>query len=110
MAYNNQVSLGQSFSALGVAYLTGPANSVLAFDAPNGSLTNLLVSVSGTTPSVWSAKIDRAYNRVGFALMAADRSSSIFTYSSAAATQSVSANGFNTVTQEIRRLCTLGYL
>jgi hypothetical protein len=110
MAYNNQVSLGTSASALGVAYLTGPTNSVLAFSDTSKALTNQLVSVSGNTPSAWTAQIDRAYNTVNFAVINQDRSSSIFTAVTASTTQTVTDNGYNTVTGEIRRLSHLGYL
>lgn len=110
MAYDNQVSLGQSFSALGVAYLTGPTNSVLAFSNAPVALTTTLVNLTGSTPSSWTAKVDQAYNGVLFAIVNKDRSSSIFTSNTALATQTVTDNGYNTVTGEIRRLSHLGYL
>jgi hypothetical protein len=106
MAYDNQVSLGTSASAFGVAYLTGAAGSVLAF-TPVSPLSNVLVSLSGTG---WTAKVDRAYNGSAFAIMAADRSSTIFTANTAVVGQTVTNNGFNTVTGQIRKLVYLGYV
>jgi len=106
--YKQKVSLGRNVSAFGVAYLSGAPGSYLAFDAK--PLTTVLADVSGSTPQSFTAKVDRAYNASAFAVIASNRSSTLFTCNTAVATQSLTANGFNTVTGETRRLASLGYL
>ena len=106
--YQKQVSLGQSASAFGVAYLSGAPGSFLAFDAK--PLTTVLADVSGSTPQNFTVKVDRAYHTNSFAVIASNRSSTLFTCNTSVATQSLTANGFNTVTGETRRLASLGYL
>ncbi len=106
MSYNNQVSLGASASAYGVAYLTGAANSVLAFTSVS-PIIGREISISGPG---WTARIDQAYQGTQFAVVSSDRSSSIFTANTGTASQTVAFNGYRTVTGETRRLVTLGYL
>lgn len=109
-AYNNQVSLGQSFSANGVAYLTGPDKSVLAFDTTPNTLSNVLVSINGSTPASWTARVDRSYHNIPFVVVESDRSSSTFTANTATATQTVTDRGYSVTTGQIRKLASLGYL
>lgn len=106
MGYNNQVSLGASASAYGVAYLTGAANSVLAFTSKS-PIIGREVSINGPG---WTARVDQAYQGSDFAVVSGDRSSSIFTANTATATQSTTFNGYKTVTGDVRRLVSLGYL
>jgi|688.fasta_scaffold324763_2 hypothetical protein len=106
MGYDNQVSLGASVSAYGVAYLTGATRSVLAFTSIS-PIIGREVAISGPG---WTARIDQAYQNTQFAVVSADRSSSIFTANTATASQTVAFNEYKTVTGETRRLATLGYL
>jgi hypothetical protein len=109
IAFDNQVSLGQSLSANGVAYLTGPVGSVLAFETTPRTLTTQLATISSSAIP-FTARIDRAYQGIQFGVVLANRSSTIFTAATGTATQTVSANGFDSVTPDVRRLVNLGYL
>ena len=109
IAFDNQVSLGQSLSAKGVAYLTDPVGSVIAFESTPVTLTSILATISSSAVP-FTARVDRAYQGVQFGIVLADRSSSIFTAATGTVTQTVSSNGFDSVTPEVRRLTHLGYL
>jgi len=104
-----QVSLGRSVSSaeLQVAYVAGPTNTVLAFQKAPVALTNIRVDL---TASGCSFSIDRAYNNTLFAIISADRQSTIFRVITGTAVQGLTGNGTDTVTQEFRRLYSLGYL
>ena len=107
ISFDNQVSLGQSLSASGVAYISGAPNTVLAFEQAGAAMTGLLVNLTVNGASI---RVDRAYNGTLFGVVSADRSSSIFTCATATAVQTVTFNGFEAVTPEVRRLASLGYL
>jgi len=107
IAFDYQVSLGQSLSSRGVAYLTGPVGSVLTFEDAGKSLTGLLVNLTGNGSTF---AVDKAYNNTLFAIVNANRSSSIFVCVTGTTTQSLTANDYDSVTPEVRRLASLGYL
>ena len=88
-------------SVRGIAFsaLTSPASG-----------TGLFVTLSAATGTTF--RVDRAYNASTFAVVYTDGSSSIFTCSTAVASpvgQSLTANGFDSVIPEARRLWLLGY-
>jgi len=107
IAFDYQVSLGQSLSSRGVAYLTGSVGSVLAFQTEPVSLTGLLVNLTANGATL---AVDRAYNNTVFAVVSSDRLSNIFTCATATSTQTVTYNNSDSVTPEVRRLAALGYL
>lgn len=112
MAYDQQVSLGQGASAYNVAYITGAPGSVLAFTPvtvtnANSALVNINIVGGNATGT---ARIAQAYHGTQFAVLSADRQSSIFTANTATANQTVTYNSYNTVTGQIRKLVYLGYL
>jgi hypothetical protein len=107
IAFDYQVSLGQSLSSRGVAYLTGPVGSVIAFQTVPVNLTGLLVNLTANGSTL---AVDRAYNNTVFAVVSSDRLSNIFTCATATSTQTVTYNNSDSVTPEVRRLASLGYL
>jgi hypothetical protein len=107
LSFNYQVSLGQSLSSNGVAYLTGPVDSSILFNDAPVALTGILESLNSNGSTF---KIDRAYNTSLFSLILSDRTSTIFTVATATATQTLTDNGFNSVGPRIRQLVNLGYL
>jgi hypothetical protein len=106
-AFDYQVSLGQSLSSRGVAYITGASNTVLAFEPNPVNLTGTLANITANGASI---AVDRAYNGTLFAVVSANRTSSIFTCVTGTPVQSMSNNGSESVTPEVRRLASLGYL
>lgn len=104
-----QVSLGRSLSSteLQVAYVTGPINTVLAFQKAPVALTNKRVDL---TANGCSFSIDYAYNNTFFAIISSNRLSTIFKAVTGTAVQGLTGNNSDTVTQEFRRLYALGYL
>ena len=92
---------------------TGTANNsqvrAIAFNAltapasGTGSFTTLSAAI-GTT-----LRVDQAYNGQTMALIFTDNSSSLFTVATGAATQSLTANGFNTSYPQIQKEVYLGY-
>lgn len=82
----------------GIAFnaLTSPASGTGDFAT--------LSAATGTT-----FRVDRAYNGSTFAVIYTDNSSTIFTCVTGTAAQSLTANGFDSVTPEVRRLFVLGY-
>ncbi len=104
-----QVSLGRSLSSteLNVAYVLGPTDTVLAFQKAPVPLANKRVDL---TANGCAFSVDYAYNGTYFAIISADRRSTIFQAVTGTAAQTLSGNGTDTVTQEFRRLYSLGYL
>lgn len=82
----------------GVAFnaLTSPASGTGAFAT--------LSAATGTT-----LRVDRAYNGSTFAVIYTDNSSTLFTCATGTTAQTLTDNGFDSVTPEIRRLFVLGY-
>lgn len=82
----------------GIAFnaLTSPASGTGAFAT--------LSAATGTT-----FRVDQAYNGRTFAVIYTDNTSTLFTCVTGTAAQSLTANGFDSVTPEIRRLVALGY-
>ena len=107
LSFNYQVSLGQSLSSNGVAYLTGPVDSSILFNDAPVVLTGVLESLSANESTF---KIDRAYNTSLFSLILSDRTSTLFTVATATITQTLTDNDFNSVGPRIRQLVNLGYL
>jgi hypothetical protein len=95
------VGTTDSKQVVGVAF-----NSLTAPGSGNGVFTTLS-AFNGTT-----LRVDTAYIGTTFALVYQDRSSSLFTVISTGPTtrQTLTANGFDTVTPEFKRLWTLGYI
>jgi len=54
--------------------------------------------------------VDRAYNGVQFAVVYSDRTSTVFTCATGTFIQTLVNNDYNTVTPNVRRLASLGYL
>ena len=108
LSFNYQVSLGQSLSSNGVAYLTGPVDSSILFNDAPVTLTGVLQSLSANNESTF--EIDRAYNTSLFSFILSDRTSTLFTVATATVTQTLTANGFDSVGPRIRQLVNLGYL
>lgn len=63
-----------------------------------------LSAFSGTT-----FRVDRAYNNATMGVIYTDGSSTLFTCTTGTALQSLTANGFDTVYPEVRRMFVLGY-
>ena len=95
------VGTTSSKQVVGVAFnsLTSPGSGTGVFST--------LSAFNDTT-----LRVDRAYSGATFALIFSDRSSSLFFVATAVAPtqQSLTANGFDTVYSEIRRLKQLGYI
>lgn len=83
----------------GIAFnaLTSPASGT-------GAWSVTLSAATGTT-----FRVDRAYNGSTFAVIYTDGTSTLFTCVTGTAAQSLTANGYDSVTPETRRLCVLGY-
>jgi len=77
-----------------------------ALTAP-ASGTNSFVTLSAATGTTF--RVDRAHNGATFAVIYTDDSSTLFTCNTGTTAQSLTANGFDTTTPEIRREVLLGY-
>jgi len=108
---DNQVSLGHSLSSAQyqVAYKTGVAGTVLAFQNAPVALTNQLVNLQAGPGNIFTFSMDRAYNGTYAAIVSGNSTSNIFQVVTGTATQNLTANNLDTVTREIRRLYSLGY-
>lgn len=110
-----------SLSAAGVAlHIVGSNIESVAFNNPRIALTNTLVTLSANTVAsgVVGAnsirlRIDSAYDGARFAIIYKNRTSSLFTCNSAIvapALQTLTDNGAESVSPNIRRLAHLGYI
>lgn len=104
-----------SLSAKGVDLISAGSNiELVAFNDAPVALTNTYATLSANT-SVADAvtlRVDRAYNGVQFGVIYKDRSSSIFTAATATQSpngQTLTANGSESVSPNLRRLVNLGY-
>jgi len=98
---------------------TGPVNNAsLSAKQVRGIAFNALTSPSSGTgifaPTLSAAtgttfRVDRAYNGATFAVIYTDSSSTIFTCVTSTVAQSLTANNYDSVTPNIRRLVQLGY-
>jgi len=83
----------------------------IAFNALTSPVsgTGIFASLSAGTGTTF--RVDRAYNGSTFAVIYTDNSSTLFTCVTGASTtaQTLTANGFDSVTPEVRRLFVLGY-
>ena len=104
-SYKYQVPLGQSLSARGVAYLTGPEGSSILFNN-DVNLNGTLVSLNANG---YTFKLDTSYNNSNFSIILRDKTSTKFTVVTGTATQVLTDSGFDSVGPEIRRIATLGY-
>lgn len=93
---NNAALSGKQVRGLAFNALTSPASG-----------TGILVPLSAATGTTF--RVDRAYNGSTFAVIYTDNTSALFTCVTGTASQSLTPNGFDTVTPEIRRLFVLGY-
>lgn len=84
----------------------GPNVLGIAFNSPPPVVTGLYVTLS-VFPGT-SFKVDRGFQGTTFAVISSDRASSLFTVLTGTVVQSVTANGLDTVTNETRRLASLG--
>jgi len=88
---------------------TGTAQALL-FDARTG-VSASFESISGASGSnTFTGRVDRAYHGATFAVYYSDRSSSLFTCNTAAATQSLTANSYDAQGPEFLRLKNLGII
>ena len=110
-----------SLSTAGVAlHIVGSNVESVAFNAPRIGLTGTLVTLSANTVASGVVgqnsirlRLDSAYDGVQFAIIYKDRTSSLFTCNSATtspALQTLTNNGNESVSPNIRRLSHLGYL
>lgn len=90
---------------------------LVAFDNTTKTLTNAYATLSanktsGSATNAITIRVDRAYQGVQFAVVYKDRSSSLFTAATATQApngQTLTDNGFETVSPNLRRLVNLGY-
>lgn len=82
-----------------------------ALTSPASGATGAFVTLSAATGT--TLRVNRAYNGSTFAVIYTDNSSTLFTCITGTGTgtqsQTLTANGFDSVTPEIRRLFVLGY-
>lgn len=111
-----------SLSAKGVDIISAGNNiELIAFNDTTVALTNTYATLSANlTPNsqtlsasnAVTLRVDRAYNGVQFAIVYDNRSSSLFTAATATQSpngQTLTDNGFETVSPNLRRLVSLGY-
>lgn len=107
-----------SLSAKGVDLVSSGSNiELVAFDDTTIALTNAYATLSAnkitsTSANAVTLRVDRAYNGVQFSVIYKDRSSSLFTAATATQSpngQTLTDNGFESVSPNLRRLATLGY-
>jgi hypothetical protein len=93
-------------ATLSAKQVRGIAFNALTSPASGTGIFATLSAHSGTT-----LRVDRAYNGSTFAVIYTDNSSALFTCITGVGTpsQTLTANGFDSVTPEIRRLFVLGY-
>lgn len=98
---------------------TGPLNVValsakqvrgIAFNALTSPTSGTGIKASLSAFSGTTFNVDRAYNGTTFAVVYTDNTSTIFTCVTGTAQQTLTANGSDTVTPELRRLTVLGYM
>lgn len=75
----------------------------IAFNANGVTLTGTYESLSASNTTT-TFRIDRAYNGQTFAIINTDNSSSLFTVATGTANQTLTNNGFDTVTPITRRV------
>ena len=107
-----------SLSAKGVDLISAGSNiELIAFNDTTISLTNAYATlsankISSTSANAVTLRVDRAYNGVQFSVIYKDRSSSLFTAATATQSpngQTLTDNGFESVSPNLRRLVNLGY-
>lgn len=107
-----------SLSAKGVDLVSSGSNiELVAFNDTTIALTNAYATlsankISSTSANAVTLRVDRAYNGVQFSVIYKDRSSSLFTAATATQSpngQTLTDNGFESVSPNLRRLATLGY-
>ena len=93
-------------SSLSAKQVRGIAFNALTSPASGTDFFASLSAATGTT-----LRVDRAYNGATFAVIYTDNTSALFTCVTGASitTQSLTANGYDTITPEVRRLVALGY-
>lgn len=92
---------------------TGALIDSLAFNnIPSGTaMTGIFVQLSGVNLGrAIQFAVDRAYNGVQFAVIYNNRTSTLFTCATGTQVQTLVNNDYNTVTPNIRRLASLGYV
>jgi len=72
-----------------------------------GSGTGSFVTLSAATGTTF--RVDSAYNSSTFAVIYTDNTSTLFTCVTGTTAQSLTANNYDSVTPDIRRLVALGY-
>ena len=111
-------TVNYSLSAKGVDLISAGSNiELVAFNNTTITLTNAYATLSAnkitsTSVNAVTLRVDRAYNGVQFAVIYKDRSSSLFTAATATQIpngQTLTDNGFESVSPNLRRLVNLGY-
>jgi len=111
-------TVNYSLSAKGVDLISAGSNiELVAFNNTTIALTNAYATLSAnkitsTSVNAVTLRVDRAYNGVQFAVIYKDRSSSLFTAATATQIpngQTLTDNGFESVSPNLRRLVNLGY-
>lgn len=91
-------------ASLSAKQVRGVAFNALTSPASGTGLFAALSAATGTT-----LRVDRAYSGSTFAVIYTDSSSTIFTCVTSTSAQSLTANNYDSVTPDIRRLVALGY-
>ncbi len=90
-----------------------PAKLLFNYDQadPTPTATSLFVTTSAAINDViYEMKIDIGYNALDFAVINSDRLATQFTFNQSLSTQTLSAQGHNSVGPTLRRLYQLGYV
>ena len=120
--YVPTINYSLSASGKNVDLISAGSNiGLVTFNDTTKTLTNAYVTLSANaTPNsqtlsaanAVTLRVDRAYQGVQFAVVYKDRSSSLFTAATATQSpngQTLTDNGFETVSPNLRRLVNLGY-
>jgi len=120
--YIPTINYSLSASGKNVDLISAGSNiELIAFNDTTTALTNAYVTLSANlTPNsqtlsaanAVTLRVDRAYNNVQFAVIYKNRSSSLFTAATATQSpngQTLTDNGFESVSPNLRRLVHLGY-
>ena len=111
-------TVNYSLSAKGVDLISAGSNiELVAFNDTTITLTNAYATLSAnkitsTSVNAVTLRVDSAYNGVQFAVIYKYRSSSLFTAATATQIpngQTLTDNGFESVSPNLRRLVNLGY-
>jgi hypothetical protein len=108
-SYQFEQTLSTTVTAAGIHYFAGPATAgALLFNGPAIPLTGNYQYLSGSSTD-HRARVDTAYHGTEMAFQAADKSSTVFTYTTGATNQTLTNNNNESTGPTDRRLWHLGY-